>query len=60
MRFFQVRSEMNQTRMMATDARLARLEVTEVILTMLSRVTHCPLRGLSFIIPQILMASDCL
>ena len=42
MRFVQVRSEMIQMRMTVRKARLARLEVMEVILTILSRVTHCP------------------
>ena len=44
MRFVQARSELTQRRMMVRAARLARLEVTEVILTILSRVTHCPCR----------------
>ena len=52
MRFVQVKSDMNQMRTTVTEARLARLEVTEVILTMVSRVTHCPCRGLSFIFNQ--------
>ena len=42
MRFVQVRSEMTQRRRTVRAAMLARLEVTEVILTILSRVTHCP------------------
>ena len=55
MRFVQVRSEMNQMRMTVTEARLARLEAMAVVLTMVSRLTHCPFLGLSFIIIQVVM-----
>ena len=55
MRLVQVRSEMNQIRMMVTEARLARLEAMEVVLTMVSRLTHCPFLGLNFILSQVII-----
>ena len=46
---------MNQMRMMVAEARLARLEAMEVVLTMVSRLTHCPFLGLNFILSQVII-----